>query len=175
LSDFSDDILVAAGQRGDKKAYEHLVRRHYRYVFAVCLGILGNAYDAEDMAQDAMLKGFLKIKKLNRGEQFGEWILRIAKNLCIDFLRRKKCERAFAVRQVPQRRQTANENHDLEEAIRRLPQEYRLPLVMYYFDNKSAKSIARKLNISHSGVCHRIRAARRQLHKLLTEEVSDEQ
>jgi RNA polymerase sigma-70 factor (ECF subfamily) len=175
LGDFSDEILVAAGQRGDKSAYGDLVRRYYRYVFAVCLGMLGNAHDAEDIAQDTMLKGFLKIKKLRSGEQFSEWILRIAKNHCIDFLRRKRYARAFAVKQMTKRQQRTDKNHDLEEAIRRLPKEYRLPLVMYYFNDKSAKSIAEKLNISHSGVCHRIRDARRQLHKLLTEGVHNGQ
>ena len=78
-------------------------------------------------------------------------------------------------KQLAQRREATDENHDLQEAIGRLPQEYRLPLVMYYFDNKSAKTIAEKLNISHSGVCYKIRAARKQLHKLLTERVHNEQ
>ena len=86
MSDFSDDILVAASRRGDKSAYALLVKRHYRHVFAVCLGVLGNVDDAEDISQDAMLKGFLKIRKLCSDEQFDQWILRIAKNLCIDFL-----------------------------------------------------------------------------------------
>lgn len=174
MSDFSDDILVAAGQRGDRSAYALLVKRYYRYVFAVCLGMLGNVHDAEDIAQDAMLKGFLKIKKLRSGERFSEWILRIAKNLCIDFIRRKKYARASLAGQAAQPRQTTSDNHDLQEVIRRLPREFRLPLVMYYFDNKSAKAIAQKLNISHSGACRRIRAARKQLHKLLTEEVRNE-
>ncbi|MHC4483279.1 MAG: RNA polymerase sigma factor [Planctomycetota bacterium] len=175
MNDFSDDILVAAGQRGDKRAYALLVKRHYRYVFGVCLGMLGNIHDAEDIAQDAMLRGFLKIKKLRSSEQFGEWILRIAKNLCIDFLRRKRQVRALAARQAAERRQTTNAGIDLEEAIGRLPREYRLPLVMYYFDNKSTKTIGEKLNISYSGVCKRIRTARKELHRLLTEEVHNGQ
>ena len=175
LDDFSDDILVAASRRGDKSAYALLVKRHYRHVFAVCLGVLANVHDAEDIAQDAMLKGFLEIRKLRDSEQFDRWILRVAKNFCIDFLRRKRYAKAFIARQAAQGRQTTTENHDLEQAIRRLPQEFRLPLVMYYFDNKSAKTIAEKLNISHSGVCQRIRAARKQLHNLLTEEVHNEE
>ena len=175
MDDFSDDILVAASQRGDKSAYAILVKRHYRGVFAVCLGIVGNVHDAEDIAQDAMLKGFLKIRKLHGSEQFGPWIVRIAKNLCIDFIRRKEHIRAFRAQQRAQLRHTANENHDLQEAVSRLPREFRLPLVMYYFDSKSTKTIAQKLNISRSGVCRRIRDARKQLHKLLTERVYDEQ
>ncbi len=167
----SDDILVAACRAGNKKAYAVLVKRYYKGVFAVCLGMLGDVHNAEDIAQDAMLKGFLRIRELRDGEQFGQWILRIARNLCIDFLRRQKHSRAFlASRAAGPRQRRRNENHDdLEQALRRLPQELRLPLVMYYFDNKNAKTIAEKLNISHSGVCQRIRAARKELHKLLTE------
>ncbi|MHC4619297.1 MAG: RNA polymerase sigma factor [Planctomycetota bacterium] len=175
MNGFSDDILVAASSRGDKSAYAALVKRHYRRVFGVCLGVVGNVHDAEDIAQDALLKGFLEIKKLRRNERFEQWILRVAKNLSIDFLRRKRHVKALAAREVAaEGQENTNNNHDLAEAIRRLPQELRLPLVMYYLDNKSAESIAEMLDISHSGVCHRIRMARRQLHKLLTNGVHNE-
>lgn len=169
-----DKTMVHACRDGDKAAYTVLVKRHYRRVFALCLGVLGNVHDAEDMAQNAMLKGFLKIKKLSSGEQFEAWILQIAKNLCIDFLRRQKRIKPLANEQLMQPRQTTKENHDLQQAIRHLPHELRLPLVMYYFDKKNAKTIAEKLNISHSGACQRIRTARKQLHKLLTERAQDE-
>ena len=151
------------------------MNRHYRHVFALCLGVLGNVHDAEDISQDAMLKGLVKIKKLGKGEQFEAWILQIAKNLCIDFIRRRRRIKPLAVEQVMQPQQRTKENHELEQAIRRLPQELRLPLTMYYFDNRNAKTIAKKLKISHSGACQRIRAARKELHKLLTERDQDEQ
>ena len=58
MNDRCDMDLVVASRQGDKGAYAVLLERHYRHVFAVCLGILGNLHDAEDIAQDAMLKGF---------------------------------------------------------------------------------------------------------------------
>ncbi len=174
MNDRLDENVVRACRHGDKAAYAMLVKRHYRRVFALCLGVLGNIHDAEDIAQDAMLKGFLKIKKLGSGRQFEAWILQIAKNLCIDFLRRQKRIKLLAPAQLMRPRQTTNENHDLQQAIERLPQELRLPLVMFYFDKKNAKAIAEKLNISHSGACQRIRKARQQLHKLLTERFKNE-
>ena len=170
----SDESLVRACQRDDKTAYAVLVKRHYRHVFAMCLGMLGNADDAEDVAQETMLKGLLKIKKLDKPEQFESWILQIARNLCIDFLRRRKRTKAIGIEQSKQSAQGIGENHDLQQAIRRLPQELRVPLTMYYFDGKNAKTIARKLNISHSGACQKIRAARKQLHELLTERTKHE-
>lgn len=175
MDDRLDENVVRACRQGDTASYTLLVKRHYRHVFAVCLGILGNVHDAEDIAQDAMLKGLVKIKKLGRGEHFEAWILQIAKNLCIDFLRRRRHVKPLASEQPMQAGQRSQENHDLEQAVRRLPQELRLPLVMYYFDKQNAKIIAEKLNISHSGACQRIRTARKELHKLLTERDQDEQ
>ena len=169
-----DESLVRACQRDDKTAYAALVKRHYRHVFAICLGMLANVDDAEDVAQEAMLKGLLKIKKLDKAGQFESWILQIARNLCIDFLRRRKRTKAVGIKQQTQPAQQTGGNHDLQRAIRRLPQELRVPLTMFYFDGKNAKTIARKLNISHSGACQKIRAARKQLHELLTERKNHE-
>jgi RNA polymerase sigma-70 factor (ECF subfamily) len=59
LEESLDESVVRACQQDDKSAYAVLVKRHYREVFALCLGILGNLHDAEDVAQEAMLKGFL--------------------------------------------------------------------------------------------------------------------
>ncbi len=169
MNDRLDESLVRACQQDDKTVYAVLVKKHYRHVFAMCLGVLGNVDDAEDIAQEAMLKGLLKIKKLDKAEQFESWILQIARNLCIDFLRRRKRTKALGIVQPTQPAQLIGKNHDLQQAIRRLPQELRVPLTMFYFDGKNAKTIAEKLNISHSGACQKIRAARKKLHELLTE------
>jgi RNA polymerase sigma-70 factor (ECF subfamily) len=169
-----DENLVRACQQDDKTAYAVLVKRHYRHVFAMCLGVLGNVDDAEDAAQEAMLKGLLKIRELEKAEQFEPWILQIARNLCIDFLRQKKQTKTHRVKQQTQPAKQTGENHNLQQAIKRLPQEFRVPLTMYYFDGKNAKTIARKLNISHSGACQKIRMARKKLHELLTERTNHE-
>ena len=169
MDERSDKKLVTAAKRGQKEAYAELVKRYYRDVFAVCLGILGNIDDAEDIAQDAMLTGFMKIRKLHKADRFGWWVLQIAKNLCIDLLRRKKHVKAILAGLPTQSNQKINQDQDIHTSIRQLPLELRLPLVMYYFDNKSTKKIAERFNISHSGVCSRIKEARKQLHKLLTE------
>jgi RNA polymerase sigma-70 factor (ECF subfamily) len=168
VDDRSDEILVAASSQGDKNAYAVLVQRHYRHVFAMCFGMLANIHDAEDIAQDAILRGLSKIAELRQGVQFGRWILRIAGNLCIDLIRRRKRIKHLRAEYPAMTQQAMNENHDLHGAIKKLPKELRVPLVMYYFDGKNAKAIAERLNISHSGACQKIRNARQQLHELLT-------
>jgi RNA polymerase sigma-70 factor (ECF subfamily) len=169
LNDAVDDNVVRACQRGDKAAYAVLVERHYRHVFALCLGMVANVHDAEDLAQATMLKGLANIDRLTQTDRFEPWILRIAKNLCLDYLRRQKRLRARTAEQSVPYTQSTNNNHDLERAIRRLPLELRLPLTLYYFEEENAATIAKKLNISHSLVCQRLRAARNELHALLTQ------
>jgi RNA polymerase sigma-70 factor (ECF subfamily) len=169
-----NNSVIRACQNGDKAAYVQVVEKYYRGVFALCLGMLGNVHDAEDATQEAMLKGFLRIRKLKKYDQFERWILQIAKNLCIDFLRRQKRIRVSDVSESRQSSRQTSHNDNLQQAIRRLPQELRVPLMMFYFDGKNAKTIAGKLNISHSGACQKIREARRQLHELLTERTNNE-
>jgi len=169
LNDLAEENAIHACRQGDKTAYAELVRRHYRHVFALCLGMLAHTHDAEDVAQETMLKGLANIRRLTKPEQFESWILRIARNLCIDLLRRRKRVKIAPAALKPAPMQETNENHDLERALGRLPQELRLPLTMYYFEQRNAKSIAGKLGISPSLTYQRIRAARSRLHELLTE------
>lgn len=168
MNDAVDDNVVRACQQGDRAAYATLVERHYRHVFALCLGMLGNVHDAEDMAQEAMLRGLASIRKLVRHKRFEPWILKIARNLCLDLLRRQKRLKSGAARHRVEHRERTNGKNDLEWAIGELPLELRVPLTMHYFEQKNARNIARRLNISHSLACQRIRAARDELHALLT-------
>jgi RNA polymerase sigma-70 factor (ECF subfamily) len=169
LNDAADDNAVQACRQGDKAAYATLVERHYRRVFALCLGMMGSAHDAEDLTQEVMLKGFANIRKLSDAGRFEPWILKVARNLCLDALRRRKRLKARAAEQAVEQVREPHADHDLERAIRRLPLELRVPLTMYYFEQKNAETIATILNVSHSLVCQRIRVARNELHALLSE------
>ncbi|MBN1362142.1 MAG: sigma-70 family RNA polymerase sigma factor [Sedimentisphaerales bacterium] len=164
----SDIDLVEAVCQGQRSAYAVLVRRYYSQVFLVCLGVVGNVHDAEDVAQDTMVKGLERIRQLRDPDQFGHWIVKIARNLSINCLRR----RAAAERLVGQRRDEplaeSTAADDLHRAVARLPRDLRLPLVMYYFDGRSVKSVAQTLDISTSGVYLKLRMALRELHDILT-------
>ena len=169
-TDGSEKELVKVGRDGDANAYSVLVKRHYRRVFVVCLGMLENVHNAQDAAQDTFVRGFERLGRIRKSEVFGSWIVKIARNICIDFIRRQKRSRDILAQKAAQ--SNANNSNssrdDLEAAIGQLPMELRGPLVMYYFENRSTKSIAQMLNISHTGVCQRLRKARKQLHEFLT-------
>jgi RNA polymerase sigma-70 factor (ECF subfamily) len=168
LDRHNDIDIVEAVCRGQQSAYAQLVRRHYDRVFLVCLGIVGNVHDAEDVSQEAMIKGLEKIRQLRARDQFGHWIVRIARNLAINCLRRRSSADRLvrASREEPLGRDRATV--DVHEALARLPLELRQPLVMYYFDGRSVKTVAETLEISTSGVYTKLRDALKELRDILT-------
>ena len=167
MEEISDKGLVEACRRGEKQAYATLVRRYSRRVFAICLAIVGDVHEAEDLAQETLLKGFSQIESLCGEEQFVSWIIKIARNLCFDFLRRKKRYRVVLGQQDSGVQVSDNENSNLRQAMERLPVAYRLPLLLYYFEDQSAKKVAETLNITQTAVYNRLSRARKELRTLL--------
>ncbi|MBN1817832.1 MAG: sigma-70 family RNA polymerase sigma factor [Sedimentisphaerales bacterium] len=174
MDERSEKQLIQACRQGDKDAYAWLVRNYSRSVFAICMGILGNTHDAEDLTQDVLLRGFKGIGRLRETDQFRPWIFQIARNMCIDFLRRRKIGKgAFIKVRDRQERADSTVEQDytfLERAIGRLPEKYRLPLMMYYFQEKSTEAVAEAMGISPAGVCSRLSRARQKLRTILDQQ-----
>ncbi|UCD49163.1 MAG: sigma-70 family RNA polymerase sigma factor [Phycisphaerales bacterium] len=168
LEQRSDTDLVRATRQGDRSAYAQLIRRHYQAVFLVCLGVLGNVHDAEDMAQETVITGFEKIRQLREPGQFRGWMIRIARNSSINLVRRKTTAEKALDRKADTPMRHSDAGPDLQQAVAQLPWDLRLPLVMYYFDGRSVKSVAQALEISTSGVYLKLRTALKELHELLT-------
>lgn len=169
MDERSDNELVTASRQGDRGAYASLVRRHYSGTFLVCLGVLGHVHDAEDAAQDAMIKGFERIRQLRNGSQYGAWVAAIARNLSVNQLRKRKTmEKAANDEGLSRRDEGPQGAEDLRQAVARLPWDLRLPLVMYYFDGQNVKAVAERLDISTSGVYQKLRDAIKELHTILT-------
>jgi RNA polymerase sigma-70 factor (ECF subfamily) len=169
LDERSDNELVIASCQGNRTAYGVLVRRHYNQTFLICLGVLGHVHDAEDAAQDAMIKGFQQICQLRTGSQYGAWVGAIARNLSVNLLRKRKMtERALGAEESLRRHEGRPPRDDVRQAVARLPWDLRLPLVMYYFDGQNVKTVAEKLEISTSGVYQKLKAAIKELHEMLT-------
>ena len=162
-----ENKLVASCRNGDASAYASLAREYAGRIFAICYGMLGNAHDAEDIAQQTLLKGFASIRQIRRNEKFGAWISRIAKNLCLDFVRRQKRRQSSLAGPIAPGQSMPTQYPELERALAKLPEESRLALMLYYFDGRSAKALAEASGISEGAAYARLSRARRQLRRLL--------
>ena len=88
-----DDELIRAAQRGERVAFDSLVRRYDRSVLRLALHMLGNEQDAQDVHQEAFIKAYRHLSNFRFECSFYTWLYRIVTNLCLDQLRRRKSRR----------------------------------------------------------------------------------
>src|SRR5437660_11762885 len=85
-----EDELVRRARRGDLTAYDELVRRYQERIYATIYHMTSNHEDANDLAQEAFIKGFQALKSFKGGSSFYTWVYRIAVNKTINFLKQRK-------------------------------------------------------------------------------------
>jgi RNA polymerase sigma-70 factor (ECF subfamily) len=88
-----DDELIRAAQKGERSAFDTLVRRYDRSVIRLALHMLGNEQDAQDVHQEAFIKAYRHLSNFRFECSFYTWLYRIVTNLCLDQLRRRKSRR----------------------------------------------------------------------------------
>jgi RNA polymerase sigma-70 factor (ECF subfamily) len=88
-----DDDLIRAAQKGERTAFDALVRRYDRSVLRLALHMLGNEQDAQDVHQEAFIKAYRHLSNFRFECSFYTWLYRIVTNLCLDQLRRRKSRR----------------------------------------------------------------------------------
>ncbi len=95
--DRTERRLVEAAQRGDQGAFAELVRMYDRSVLRIALRLLPSREDAQDAYQEAFLKAYRKLDTFRFQCRFHTWLYRIATNVCLDQLRRRKARPEFGV------------------------------------------------------------------------------
>ena len=87
----TDEELVARAAGGDDQALEELIARYLREVYSFAFRLVGQQEEAEDVAQETFVKVWRNLKKYNpRFSKFKTWLMRIARNTCVDHLRKQK-------------------------------------------------------------------------------------
>jgi RNA polymerase sigma-70 factor (ECF subfamily) len=104
LEDLADEQLMARYQRGDAKAYEVLLSRHYGPVFNYLLRNTGNRSTAEDLLQDVFFRVIRGAKDYKQRAKFTTWLYTIARNIVIDAARKRKFRRHESLDQPVQMR-----------------------------------------------------------------------
>jgi len=90
LNGLSLTEIIHLAQRGDAAAFEHLYQSHSRRVYALCLRMVGNPTEAEDLTQEAFLQMYRKIQTFRGESSFSTWLHRVTVNIVLMKLRRKK-------------------------------------------------------------------------------------
>jgi RNA polymerase sigma-70 factor (ECF subfamily) len=164
----SDTELVDAST-ADLDAFGELIRRHQDFVYGAALRIVRNPVIAQDIAQEAFVRAHRALPGFRGDAQVRSWLYRIATNLALNSVQRRKEYPAETIPDRPAQGDPAADavnqalREDLTEAIAELPEKLRQPLVLREFDCLSYLEIAEELDLPLNTVRTRILRARRTL------------
>jgi RNA polymerase sigma factor (sigma-70 family) len=162
--------------RRDEAAFETLVRRHGPMVLGVCRRVLGNSHDAEDAFQATFLVLVRKAASLSERELLGNWLYGVAYRTALDAraaaIRRQVLERQVSPMPEPEAPNAADTWRELrpllDQELNRLPEKYRLLVVLCDLEGQTQRDVARQLGIPTGTLWGRLTAARAMLARRLT-------
>ena len=181
----SDGMLVTAAKRGNARAFEELVLRHKRRVFAVAQRITNNRDDAEDVVQETFHKVFLHLDNFQEKSRFSTWLTRIAMNEAFMLLRRRrgvfedlpestddgvKSASETFVDQGPNPEESClrrERTQLLTEAINRLGPRIRTAILLRDIEERSLEETAQILGTTSTAVKARVFQGRRKLRRII--------
>ncbi len=167
-------------------AFEILYKEYYVRVFRLCQRILSTSVSAEDATQEVFMRAFRHFGTFDSSEPFWPWIASIANHHCIDLLRQHNRTRNLFGDEKTEMENLSSadmpvladlidgENAGtLRRAIARLPDKYRVPIVLAYFNDSSYEEIASELSISRSHVGVLLLRAKQRLRAQLNTSGAD--
>lgn len=176
--------LVAAAQLGEEPAVRALVRMLNQRLFRIARGIVNSDAAAEDVVQEAYLKGFTKLQEFRGESSFSTWMTRIAINTALmhkrkesvqeeyDTVSEEKNSRDNVVALPGSRPGSTEENYQraqvriiLEKHMSELSVDFRLPLIMFEVEQMSVAEISQELGVSVLAIKARLSRARRRLRQ----------
>jgi RNA polymerase sigma-70 factor (ECF subfamily) len=172
----TDEELVLAARGGDSAAMNELLARHYDRVHAVCRRIAGASRDADDAAQETMIRIVRHLDKFDGRSSFGTWVYRIATNTSLDELRKRRrrpqlhivgadndAPHEVADPMADREVEASVDRSAIDAALTALPEDFRVPLVMRDVADLDYDEIAETLGIPVGTVKSRIARGRRQM------------
>lgn len=179
-------FLLRKAKNGDVEAFEKLIEGCQKRVFNIALRMLGNPDDASEMSQEVFIKIFRSLDGFKENSSFYTWVYRITTNICLDELRKRKNSQVISLDetisikdnelkpQVEDKSPTPDIEAEKKElrrvvnsAIKSLPEEHKIVVVLRDIQGFSYEEIAKILNCPEGTVKSRINRARQSLKEIL--------
>ena len=170
---------VQAARRGDRSAFETLVRSVQRPVYGLCLRLLRVEAEASEVAQETFLRAYQNLHRYDDGKPFDLWVMAIARNLCLDLLRRRSrmlTDNVDDMHEVLPSGEASQEDgviageerRSLESALSTLSVDDREVLALYYVQKRTTKESAVVMGVAPGTIMARLFRAREKLRKRMT-------
>lgn len=146
--------------------YMQRVRGMEKRLYRIAQAILWRGSDCSDAVQETVFRGWMKKNSLREADFFETWLIRILINECKDQIKRRGRENMEFLREPSAEDQMCEDLH-LRLALKRLPEKYRLPLVLHYLEGYAVKEVAGMLGLTPTRINTRLHQARKNLRILL--------
>jgi len=184
-----ESTIILRAKQGDRQAFSELVELYKDKLFNAAYRMVGNRAEAEDIVQETFFRAYKNLSHYDASRKFSTWVYRIATNLSIDSLRKRRGELSFDAEKDsgamdegsdlygivpsselgPEDVMLHNEaSEEIQRAIERLPLLYRAVVVLKYMHDMPLGEIAQILNVPVSTVKTRLHRAREALRKHLS-------
>lgn len=177
------ELLVKRAQKDDSTAIEELLFAYEKRVYNIAFRYMGNEADAYDMAQEALIKIYKRIKSFKGDSSFSSWVYRITVNTCLDGLRKNKKNVVSLESTLENGASYQDEKSDtpeesalkqerqkyIQQAINTLSADHKSVIILRDINGFSYEEVADCLSISVGTVKSRISRARQKLKEILLE------
>ena len=177
LRDMTDKELVQKAKKGQADAFSELARRHQHIVYNLAYRYMRDGTQAEDMAQEAFLKGFRLLKGFRGDCSFSTWMYRVTGSVCLTELnrRKKRGETEMLPHHGGSYESTHAEDRDMADLVRRcvmhLPDKYATIVTLYYLNEMAYEEIAEIMEVPMGTLKTWMFRARKDLRVIVEKEL----
>jgi RNA polymerase sigma-70 factor (ECF subfamily) len=173
-----DHKIIEDVLKGDGEQFGEIIGRYKNGVYSICMRMVGDAEEARDLSQETFIKAYNNLLKYNPEYKFSTWIFKIATNLSIDYLRRKKHQALPLDEKMSMPYDTASaedmylhscNKDEIERVIQELPTDYKALVILYHKEGLSYQDICDVMKLPMSKVKNRLHRARSMLKERLKE------
>jgi len=175
----TDQDYILEIRSGNVNAYAMLVNKYKDMTFTLALRMVGNQEDAEEVAQDTFVKAYKALDSFKGTSKFSTWLYRIVYNTSLDYIKKNKrtvhsehideihesdigtMQDALSYLEAKEKKQT------IEKALLQLPEDERVLLTLFYFEELPLKEISEITKISYDNVKIKLHRSRKKLYHIL--------
>lgn len=182
----NDDYYIAKTLNGDTQSFGILVDKYQTMVFSLAIKMLKHREESEEVAQDTFIKAYKSLSKFSGNSKFSTWLYRITYNTCLDRIKSNtkfnnnveidkiSDDALSSVESIFEGIERQERSEIIQSCMNQLPEDERIILHLFYFDEQSLKEIREVLSLSESNVKVKLFRARKRLFTIFKKSVEHE-
>ena len=181
-----DDYYISKTLEGDSNSFSILVEKYQNMVFGLALKMLKHREESEEVSQDTFIKVYKNLSKFHGESKFSTWVYRITYNTCLDRIKKNSkynndveinditLNQIYQTESIYDSLENKERSKIIKECINKLPEEERVIMHLFYFEELSLKEIVEIVSMTEGNVKVKLFRARKKLFSIFKESVEPE-